>query len=173
MRKLYGMRLVAKRWQEIIDGTPTFWTFVLSILPPDVNEATVLRSGNGLLAIVYVLTPRTGGYLSAKDFFASWAHIFPRWSAYRGPLLSEYLAKPAPHLEKVILKGSESGDEPLELLGGSATSLRHVDLSHVSIRWKAGLFTRLKVLKLVKISYLRVHSLEVSGMDVITDTSSS
>ncbi|KAG8910913.1 hypothetical protein FRC01_006051, partial [Tulasnella sp. 417] len=153
MRKLYGMRLVAKRWQEIIDGTPTFWTFVHSDLPPDVNEATALRSQNGLLAIVYALTEYRTPHISAKDFFNSWAHIFPRWSAYRGPLLSEYLDKPAPQIEKIILTRGESGDEPLELLGGSATSLRLVNLSHVSIRWKAGLFTNLNVLKLVDVNH--------------------
>ncbi|KAG8910914.1 hypothetical protein FRC01_006052 [Tulasnella sp. 417] len=190
MRKLYKMRLVAKRWQEIIDGTPTFWTFVLSILPPDVNETTILRSRNGFLAIVYAFAPREGGYLSAKDFFKSCAHIFPRWSAYRGPLLSEYLEKPAPQLETIIVMRNNGHDEPLELLGGCATSVRHVDPSYVSIRWKAGLFTKLKVLKLVKVGHNPqelnttllldillaspfLEQLEFSRMDVITDTSSS
>ncbi|KAG8909045.1 hypothetical protein FRC01_007188 [Tulasnella sp. 417] len=190
MRKLYGMRLVGKRWQEIIDGTPTFWTFVLSILPQHVNEATILRSGNGLLVIVYALNGYTKGQPSAKDFFKSWAHTFPRWSAYRGPLLSQYLDKPAPQLEKVILMRNELGDEPLELLGGNATSLRHVDLSYVSIRWKAGLFTNLKVLKLVKVGrnpqeltttlFLDMllaspflEQLDLIKMDATTDTSSS
>ncbi|KAG8913900.1 hypothetical protein FRC01_004331 [Tulasnella sp. 417] len=190
MQKLYGMRLVAKRWQGIIDGTPTFWTFVLSILPPHVNEATMLRSGNGLLAIVYALDAYTKGQPSAKDFFKSWAHTFPRWSAYRGPLLSQYLDKPAPRLEKVILRGSELGDEPLELLGGNTLSLRHVDLSNVSIRWRTGLFTNLKVLKLVQVGHSTqeltttllldillaspfLEQLALVGVDATTDTSSS
>ncbi|KIO27552.1 hypothetical protein M407DRAFT_23238 [Tulasnella calospora MUT 4182] len=150
VQMLYAMRLIAKQWQEIIDGTPTFWIFVVSTLPPYVNEATIRRSGSGPLAILYAMKPRFSGYsASLHNFLEPLAHTFPRWSTYSGPIVEKYLDKPAPHLQRIILMRSMRSSSPLELLGGSATNLRHVHLSNASIRWRMGLFTHLNVLKLV------------------------
>ncbi|KAG8924031.1 hypothetical protein FRC00_005575, partial [Tulasnella sp. 408] len=41
---------------------------------------------------------------------------------------------------------------PLDLLGGSAKHLRHVDLYCIPVRWRTGLFAQLNVLKLVQMS---------------------
>lgn len=152
VQRLYTIRSVAKRWQEIIDGTPPFWTFVVSTLPYHVNESTIRRSGTGPLAIVYaherVFDTYSDAWPSLEDFLDPLDHTFPRWSAYSGLVASEYLDKPAPHLQKIILTQSTWSTPPLELLGGRAPNLRHVHLSNVSIRWKAGLFAGLNVLKL-------------------------
>ncbi|KAG8901745.1 hypothetical protein FRC01_009750, partial [Tulasnella sp. 417] len=78
VRRLYGMRLIAKRWQEIIDGTPTFWTFVVRTLPPHVHEATIRRSGTSPLVIVskYELLPNGNARpaSSVDDFLERLAH---------------------------------------------------------------------------------------------------
>ncbi|KIO26488.1 hypothetical protein M407DRAFT_24209 [Tulasnella calospora MUT 4182] len=122
MRTLYAIRLIAKRWQEIVDGTPAFWKFVMPTLPPHVNEAAISRSASGPLAIMY--------------------------GNKNGPVVSGYLDKPAAHLRKIVLGQGISCIPVLDLLGGNATNHRPVDLSDVSIPWKTGLFARLKVLKL-------------------------
>ncbi|KAG8906032.1 hypothetical protein FRC00_012876, partial [Tulasnella sp. 408] len=154
VRILYQMRLVAKRWQEIIDFTPTFWTFLLSNLPPHVKEATITRSKNSRLSLVHASTILKNGdnHLSAGEFLGSLAHTYPRWSAYSGPLVPEYFDRPAPHLQTISLKRGELGLKPLDLFGGSATSLRHVNLNGISIQWKMGIFTQLKDLQLVNMS---------------------
>lgn len=152
VQRLYTMRSVAKRWQEIIDEIPLFWTFVVSTLPSHVNEATIRRSGTGPLAIVHarerVFDTYSDAWPSLEDFLDPLAYTFPRWSAYSGLVASKYFDKPAPQLQKIILTQSTWSTAPLELLGGSAPNLRHVHLSNLSIRWKAGLFAGLNVLKL-------------------------
>lgn len=153
IRRLYSMRLVAKRWQEIIDGTAAFWTFILSTLPPDVSNMTIIRSNNGPLSLIYSSQVSGNGTkrLSPKDFLAAVAHTRPRWSAYSGPIVPEYLETPAPLLQQIKLWSNfvgGSGIKPLDLLGGYATRLRHVELSRVSIQWKLGMFTGLKSLTL-------------------------
>ncbi|KAG8913050.1 hypothetical protein FRC00_003163, partial [Tulasnella sp. 408] len=153
MRRLYSMRLVAKRWQETIDGTAAFWTFILSSLPPDVNNMTTIRSNNGPLSLIYSSQVSGNGInrLSPKDFLAAVAHARARWSAYSGPIVPEYLESPAPLLQQIKLWSNfvgGSGVKPLDLLGGYATSLRHVELSRVSIQWKLGMFAGLKSLTL-------------------------
>ncbi|KIO27553.1 hypothetical protein M407DRAFT_23239 [Tulasnella calospora MUT 4182] len=152
VKTLYAMRLIAKQWQEIIEGNPVFWTFVVSTLPPHVNETTIRRSGAGSLAIIYAPEPRNNVHPNTKqsldDFLEPLAHTFHRWSTYSGPIVEEYLNKPAPHLRRIILTRSMESSSPLELLGGSATNLRHVHLSNASLRWRRGLFTNLNVLKL-------------------------
>ncbi|KIO26490.1 hypothetical protein M407DRAFT_24211 [Tulasnella calospora MUT 4182] len=150
VRTLYAIRLIAKRWQEIVDGTPTFWKFVISILPPHVNEATLSRSGNSPLTVIYSTERSDIGHdhPSAQDFVDSLAHTFHRWSAYNGPVVSGYFDKQAPHLRAIVLWQGETYIPVLELLGGNATNLRHVALSDMSVRWRTGLFARLKVLEL-------------------------
>ncbi|KAG8897857.1 hypothetical protein FRC01_011138, partial [Tulasnella sp. 417] len=147
---LYTLRSVAKRWQNIIDGTPTFWTYVQSTLPPHVNEATIIRSGNGPLTVVYPYTTAPKAYdpVSPEQFLLSFAHTFHRWAGSSGPVVPGYLDKPAPHLTKISLRNEDSRIEPFELLGGSATNLRYVDLDEVPIRWKRGILNQLQVLKL-------------------------
>ncbi|KIO16009.1 hypothetical protein M407DRAFT_34355 [Tulasnella calospora MUT 4182] len=86
---------------------------------------------------------------SPEDFLLSLAHTFHRWSEYSGPVVEGYLEKPAPHMRKISLSGENMWIEPFELLGGSATNLRHVDLYNAPIQWKIGMFTQLTVLKLV------------------------
>ncbi|KIO25115.1 hypothetical protein M407DRAFT_25548 [Tulasnella calospora MUT 4182] len=150
MRRLYTMRLVGKRWQEIIDGTPTFWIFVLASLPPHVNDTTILRSKTRPFSVVYA--PGTEGKQPpVKDFLAMIAHTHSRWSAYTGPAVPEYLDAMGPLLQEINLwTGFEEQfpAKPWELLGGSTTGLRHVALYGVSIRWRMGMFFRLKSLTL-------------------------
>ncbi|KIO15654.1 hypothetical protein M407DRAFT_34385 [Tulasnella calospora MUT 4182] len=165
VRGLYTMRLIAKQWQEIIDGTPTFWTYVLSTLPPHVNKATISRSGTCPLTIISaaMTSDNVDNHPSTDNFLGSLAHTYPRWSAYIGPVVSGYLDKPAAHLQTIIL-GEGHGTEAFELLGGSTTGLRHVDIRKAPIQWKAGLFTQLKVLKLEKVfsdGLTTTHLLEI------------
>ncbi|KAG8918280.1 hypothetical protein FRC01_001946 [Tulasnella sp. 417] len=148
MQRLYTLRRVAKHWQEVIEGTPTFWTFVLSALPPHVNAMAILRSKNHTLSVVYAPTMfgRRLDRLTPKDFLATVAHTRPRWSAYDGPVVPEYLESPAPLLRKMCLSGTfddESDMKPLDLLGGCTADLRQVDLSGISIDWKMGMFSHL------------------------------
>ncbi|KIO16010.1 hypothetical protein M407DRAFT_34356 [Tulasnella calospora MUT 4182] len=151
VRMLYGMRLIGKRWQEIIDGTPTFWTFVLSALPPHINKATINCSDTGPLTIIYATRDFANGYNhpSAKDFLDAMEETFPRWSAYIGPCVAGYIDRPAPNLQTIVLwDPSESDTGAFDLLGGSTTNLRHVDLSRIHIQWETGFLTQLKVLRL-------------------------
>lgn len=80
MKTLYIMRAVSKRWQEIVDGTPSFWTTILSTLPAHVIEVAILRSSPLPLSVVYRLPwyPITSKLLSAKTFLDIIAHTRPR-----------------------------------------------------------------------------------------------
>ncbi|KAG8901746.1 hypothetical protein FRC01_009751 [Tulasnella sp. 417] len=145
------MRFIAKRWQEIIDGTPTFWKFVAPALPPHVHEATIRRSGTSSLVIVYPTNPHrriTDTGPSIYDFLNRLAHTSSRWSAYYGPMVPEYFDKPAPRLQTIILTRRAGPATALELLGGKTEHLRHVDLSFLAIQWRMGLFTQLIFLRL-------------------------
>ncbi|KIO27887.1 hypothetical protein M407DRAFT_22939 [Tulasnella calospora MUT 4182] len=154
VKELYAMRLVAKQWQKIIDGTPKFWTFVVSNLPPHVNETTIRRSGAGPLVIVYDRYSQS--VPPFEDFFEPLADTYPRWSVYSGPIVEEYLEKPAPRLQTIIAESSEKYNIPLELLGGNTRNLRQVDLSNVSIQWRMGIFTHL--------NFLRIANVEGGGL---------
>ncbi|KIO24157.1 hypothetical protein M407DRAFT_26431 [Tulasnella calospora MUT 4182] len=155
MKRLYIMRSVTKRWQAIIEGTPSFWITIASALPSDVNEASVLRSSNLPLSIIY-RDPRPGlsnDHLSATEFLKLVQHTRPRWSSlvldlYDNTDMSNYLGVPLPLLQTIIVgNGGRTRFEPLELLGRDTSNLRFVELSGISIRWRMGLFVQLKCLK--------------------------
>lgn len=149
---LYTIRRVAKRWQEIIDGTPSFWTIILSTLPPHVNNTIILRSAKIPLTVVY----DEYNLLSSGEFLPAITHTRHRWSAVVLHVSNDastrgFLASPAPLLHTIILRSSSNNsldNEPPELLGGQTSNLRHVDIAGASIRWKMGLFTQLKALSL-------------------------
>ncbi|KIO24159.1 hypothetical protein M407DRAFT_26433 [Tulasnella calospora MUT 4182] len=105
MRILYFMRAVSKRWQDIIDGTPSFWT----TLPAHVNDASILRSSPLPLCIVYHHTSKPGKFPSAKMFLGIIAPTRPRWSTLAlyldGPAtLSGYFEAPTPILQTIIVR---------------------------------------------------------------------
>lgn len=50
---LYIIRSVTKQWQDIIEGTPCFWTIILSTLPHHVIETSIRRSANLPLYVIY------------------------------------------------------------------------------------------------------------------------
>ncbi|KAG8915129.1 hypothetical protein FRC00_007559, partial [Tulasnella sp. 408] len=154
IRTLYTIRFIAKRSQEIVDGTPAFWKYVVSTRPPHVNETTIARSKNGPLTVIYSFGVMHDGspQPSAEDFLSSLAHTFPRWSAYCGPVVSGYFHMPAAQLQTIALRLGKRSIGPLDLLGGSAKHLRHVDLYCIPVRWRTGLFAQLNVLKLVQMS---------------------
>lgn len=134
MQRLYTMRLVAKSWQEIIDGTPRFWKFVLDSLPPHVNDMTALRSSNNPLWVVHAHSKWATAkiYPSPAAFLQAFDHALPRWSGYHGPVVPEYLRNAAPLLQSLDVRGTiseASNVEPMELLGGFTTSLRHVQFN--------------------------------------------
>lgn len=52
----------------------------------------------------------------------------------------------------MVLRTREGDIRRLDLFGGNAKHLRHVDIYGIQIRWKTGLFAQLKVLKLVAVS---------------------
>ncbi|KAG8918283.1 hypothetical protein FRC01_001949, partial [Tulasnella sp. 417] len=163
MRALYTIREVSRHWQDVVDGTPSFWTVVLSTLPPHVNNATMVRSAALPLTVVYEYP----GEWNMRRHPASWmfyrtiAHTRARWSALVLDIsddgdIPEYLADPAPLLQTVIVRSSlreELDIEPLEILGGQTENLQYVAISAALIRWKIGLFTHLKALHLTSVRY--------------------
>lgn len=163
MRMVFTIRRVAKRWQEVVDGTPSFWTFVLSTLPPHVNNATITRSANLPLAIIYDSPGEQSmrHHPSSEEFLETITQTRTRWSTVvldscEDTCISEYLAAPAPLLQTVVVRSSWFSSEvlePLDLLGGQTTNLRYVEISDSSIQWKIGDLTRLKVLELGRINH--------------------
>ncbi|KAG8918282.1 hypothetical protein FRC01_001948 [Tulasnella sp. 417] len=161
MRALYIIRRASRHWQDVVDGTLSFWTVVLSTLPPHVNNATILRSATLPLTVVYEYSSERNihGHPSSRAFYRSIAHTRARWSALILDIsgdgdMPEYLADPAPLLQTVIVRSSSREEldiEPLEMLGGQTENLRYVAISVASIRWKMGLFTQLKALHLTSI----------------------
>ncbi|KIO25121.1 hypothetical protein M407DRAFT_25554 [Tulasnella calospora MUT 4182] len=164
MRKLYILRRVSKRWYDVIDGTPSFWTVLLSTLPSHVNGATVVRSASRPLAIVFEHPeePNIDDHPSPEEFLGTVGPTRSRWSAvaldtFDDEGISEYLATSAPLLHTVVIRNEWNywvTMEPLELLGGQAANLRHVDVSCALLQWRTGLFSELKSLSLTQVDLM-------------------
>ncbi|KIO25117.1 hypothetical protein M407DRAFT_25550 [Tulasnella calospora MUT 4182] len=155
---IYTMRQVSKRWQGLIDGTPSFWIFILSTLPPHVINATLNRSANLPLSIIYddPMQPNIHGYPSPEEFLRTIAHTRSRWFAIaletkNNKCLPGYLATPSRLLQTVVVRGSwnEEDTETLELLGGQTDNLHHLRINGGSILWKLGPLNQLKTLELI------------------------
>lgn len=163
MRMLFTIRRVAKRWHEVVNGTPFFWNFILSTLPPHVNNATITRSADLPLAIVYDSSgdPNIHHHPSSEEFLETIAQTRTRWrtivlDSCEDTCITGYLAAPAPLLQTVIVRSSWFSPEelePLDLLAGQTTNLRCVEISDSSIQWKIGDLTRLKALELARINH--------------------
>lgn len=163
MRSLYTIRQVSKQWKGVVDGTPSFWAVVLSTLPPHVNDATIIRSATLPLTIVYEYIGKRNirGHPTPDTFLRTIAHTRSRWSALVLDIPNDgsipgYLAAPAPLLQTLVVRSSWPEDldsEPPELLGGQTGNLRSVSISAALIRWKMGLFSRLKALNLTEVRF--------------------
>lgn len=159
MKMLYIMRSVAKRWQDIIEGTPSFWTTILSTLPSHVNEASIRHSADLSLSVIYQYpgSANAAKYPSAPEFLDTIVHTRQRWSAialYGTTNMSGYIGDPAPLLQTIIVREPFPSDhtvQSLELLGGDTTHLRHIDLSDVTIHWKMGCLAQLRCLILRRV----------------------
>ncbi|KAG8910811.1 hypothetical protein FRC01_006114, partial [Tulasnella sp. 417] len=135
MQMLYNIRQVAKQWQQVIDGTPSFWTIIVSTMPLHVNNAAIMRSGSLPLIIVYKYAdqPNEEGLPSPEEFLQTILHTRSRWSAvtldFRDDKdMSGYLADPAPLLQTIAIRSSLKGEvdtEPLDLLGGHPNNIRN------------------------------------------------
>lgn len=160
MRRLYALRQVSKRWQNVIDGTPAFWPVIFSKLPHHVNNATIARSASRSLAVVYEIPeePNVHNHPSPEEFLNTIVHTRYRWSAValdvrEGEGMSGYLATPAPLLQTVVINNAwddpyDKVMEPLVLLGGQTAKLRHVEVTGAFLQWELGLFSGLKSLSL-------------------------
>lgn len=155
MRMLDIMRFVTRHWRAVIDETPSFWTTVVCTFPPHVNKSSILRSLDLPLFVIceYPELPQEVSP-SAEEFLEAVAYTRPRWSAiylglYNPQTMSRYIREPAPLLQTIIVEWTtDQIAEPMELLGGATTNLRHVDLAGIPIYWPIGCFTRLKYLSL-------------------------
>lgn len=166
VKRLYTMRAVTKRWHGIIEGTPSFWTTLVSALPLHVNEASILRSSNlPLFVIFYHSEPLNPVYHhsdATNKFLKLIQHTRSRWLAivlgFFDPTdMSQYLEAPLPLLQSIIVRSTrffsfEPDSEPLELRGGDRTNLRFVYLSGVSILWSVGRYAQLKCLTLKNVA---------------------
>ncbi|KAG8910812.1 hypothetical protein FRC01_006115 [Tulasnella sp. 417] len=158
MRLLYALRQVSKRWQDLVDGTPSFWTVILSTLPFHANNATIFRSASGPLTIVFEDSEEPNTSDRGSAFLGMIAHTRSRWSTIylngcSENCLAGFLATPAPLLRTVAVFDSwREGEEPLELLGGQTANLRHVELSEVPLQWRTGLFMELKSLSMTAVT---------------------
>ncbi|KAG8910294.1 hypothetical protein FRC01_006409, partial [Tulasnella sp. 417] len=166
MRTICRMRSVTKRWQVVIEGTPSFWTLLSNTFPSHVNKTNILRSSELPLMVLYQGSKIVDEgeypteYLSAAKFLRHIASTRLRWSTvaldfhYR-TIMSDYLGAPLPLLREVVVRSSRDGNqfaEPEELLGGETTNLRVLKVSGVSIDWQMGCFVQLKSLTLKNLS---------------------
>ncbi|KAG9050602.1 hypothetical protein FS837_004127 [Tulasnella sp. UAMH 9824] len=163
VKRLYCIRAVTKRWKGIIEGTPSFWTTVVSSLPLYVNEASILLSSNLPLSVISY-RPEPGNpvvHPSDAKFLKLIEHTRSRWSVmvlglYDSTSMSEYLRAPLPLLHTIIVRSTRfifSFEPELKLLGGDRTNLRFVHISGVSILWSAGRFAQLKCLTLKNVAH--------------------
>ncbi|KAG8914941.1 hypothetical protein FRC01_003858 [Tulasnella sp. 417] len=161
VKRCYILRSVTKRWQTIIEGTPSFWTTVVSTLPSYVNETSIIRSANLPISIIYYHPGYTNPahLLTEVEFLKIIQHSRPRWSAislnlYDSTAMVDYIGTPLPLLRTIIVRSvrpTSLASEPLELLGGDTANLRFVCFSGVSILCSAGHFVQLKCLTLKKV----------------------
>ncbi|KAG8910382.1 hypothetical protein FRC01_006366, partial [Tulasnella sp. 417] len=178
MKTLCRMHSVTKRWQVVIEGTPSFWTLLSSTFPSHVNKTNILRSSELPLMVLYQgseIGDETE-YLSAAEFLKHIASTCLRWSTvaldfYDPTTMSDYLGAPLPLLREVVVRSSRYRNriaEPQKLLGGETTNLRVLEVSGVSIHWRMGCFVQLKSLTL---KHLSRHSLTGSQLLNMLDAS--
>ncbi|KAG9041321.1 hypothetical protein FS837_012420, partial [Tulasnella sp. UAMH 9824] len=173
LKNLSLLRLVSRRWRDLVDDTPSLWPVLCSTIPRMVNQTSITRSGEAPVIVYFGSSHITFGRGHSDEhpdgFTELVGSIRDRWKVVwvrmrAAPDAWEYLNSPAPMIEAVHLKWSYPYRPlNLELLGGETHNIRYLDLDCVRIPWSRSEFRGLKHLEL---SYADGEGLT---MDVILD----
>lgn len=161
MAELYGLRLVSKSWKELVENTPTLWTYVTATdYPIPVIRDCLRRSKNYPLRITIfhfpilhdspeALTP----YLQLLQPHSSrwrslsctvWGELDPDNEHVRN-----FLESPAPILQSISASFNTQPLVPtINLAGGQAQNLKHLDLQSIILPWSSNLLSGLETFRL-------------------------
>ncbi|KAG8934263.1 hypothetical protein FRC00_012328 [Tulasnella sp. 408] len=164
MREIYGLRLVSHTWKELIEHTPSFWTYISADYPTTVIQDCLRRSTNHFLRVEIL---SFGSYLfedEPKHLDKKLQLLRPhakRWeeldyntqegSSVNKQLVRDFLQSPAPNLQSIvaILQRTRSSPPPtLNLAGGKTKQIKHLKLENVSLPWSSQRLTRLETFSL-------------------------
>ncbi|KAG9002894.1 hypothetical protein FRB94_003517 [Tulasnella sp. JGI-2019a] len=170
LKHLVWIGLVSRYWSRIIFETPSLWARISSSYNYQANEAAIIRSRGHPLLVDYNEHDRRGLMAMGqwRPFLILATREAYRWQAasfhmvYKSALaiLRNYVNLPAPMLEDLKISLKEHGEvtlvtESLDIFGGGADRLRHLDLYQFPIHWDSRILSRLGTLKISaeKLSY--------------------
>ncbi|KAG8956316.1 hypothetical protein FRC04_004396 [Tulasnella sp. 424] len=164
MAELYGLRLVSKSWKELVENTPTLWTYVTATdYPIPVIRDCLRRSKNCPLRIAIFYWPFLLDDSPPKPLTPYLQLLQPhssRWRSVSCTVCGEpdpgnehvrnFLESPAPILQSIY---ASFGTRPLvptiNLAGGQAKNLKHLDLQSIVLPWSSNLLSGLETFRLV------------------------
>ncbi|KAG8956317.1 hypothetical protein FRC04_004397 [Tulasnella sp. 424] len=157
MAELYSLRLVSKSWKELVENTPTLWTYIKATdYPIPVIRDCLRRSKNYPLRITILHFPMFDDppkvliqYLQLLQPHSS------RWKSMSctvwdepGPddeYVRNFLESPAPILQSIYANFSTPPLVPtINLADGQAKNLKHLDLQSIALPWSSNLLSGLE-----------------------------
>ncbi|KAG8946930.1 hypothetical protein FRC04_011357 [Tulasnella sp. 424] len=168
MAAMYGLRLVSKVWKELIENTPTLWTYISTSFPMTVIRDCLRRSKTYPLRIKIFHSFELSCFgldITPQDLLQLLQLLQPhsyRWSTLdyasgveRGrdkKHVTSFLESPAPILQSIdSIDVKLDGFSPVptvNLAGGQAKTLKHLRLRDVSLPWSSSLLHGLETFSL-------------------------
>lgn len=161
-KTLFSRRGIGRQWRSIIDGTPSLWPYLSSVLPLHINETIIVRSSNRPLAIECGSGEQRlfdlKSYGSPMHFLHLVKHTQHRWSSYTGVYKSGIFDVPLPllstldlQLQSTLPDYHEMAPLSINLLGGETTNVRRFRIAYLRVEWRVGMFKDLASLSLLGI----------------------
>ncbi|KAG8920116.1 hypothetical protein FRC01_000913 [Tulasnella sp. 417] len=143
MAEIYRLRLVSRSWKELIEGTPTLWTYVSVAHPPVVVRDCLRWSKNHPLRvkIPYTWPCSKEALLEFLQLLQPQSHRWKTLTYATSDRLNldririrHFLESPAPMLQSLDLCPGELGGDPwVNFGGGVAKGLKHLSLTYASL----------------------------------------
>ncbi|KAG8915334.1 hypothetical protein FRC01_003697 [Tulasnella sp. 417] len=148
------LRLVNKAWQAAIDSTPLFWSCIPNPVRsiPDAISRWIRKSGEVPLDVNF--TEFGGNIGEFMQFLIPHRHRWRKLSitGTQGDSISQYINKPAPILEELIISSAPLSPDTIAF-GGIAPFLSSVELSGVMMPEDTQFLRNLNCLQLTRIKY--------------------
>ncbi|KAG9043975.1 hypothetical protein FS837_008931 [Tulasnella sp. UAMH 9824] len=166
LSRLVRFSPVCKRWKDVIEGTPSFWTIIDILDPPAIISAAISRSESRPLNIIAI----SSGMMQLVSHFHTFCHpdklnqfittaitVSPRWRSIQlvvpsSEKASAVMNAPAPIMKSLDLEsrrpirvGFSNGGVAFQ---GTDPQLRRVRLHCVAIPWDSYLLRGLRDLSI-------------------------
>ncbi|KAG8956315.1 hypothetical protein FRC04_004395 [Tulasnella sp. 424] len=164
MAELYRLRLVSKSWKELVENTPTLWTHILATdYPIPVIRDCLRWSKSYPLRITIFYWPSRRDDSPPKPLTPYLQLLQPHSSRWRSVTCTvrgepdpdnehvrNFLESPAPILHSIYVGfGTPPLVPTMNLAGGQAKKLKHLELEYVILPWSSNLLNDLETFHLV------------------------